>query len=62
MMIGDDQRLTPDLGMGLEIPEPRLARFEATDDRMPGGVEVPGRVLDGRGVAASDVTAFGTAA
>ena len=38
-------------------PAPTLRRIVALDDRMPCGVEMPGRVRVGRIVAAADVSA-----
>src|SRR4051794_2927790 len=38
-------------------PAPSLRRIVALDDRMPGGMKMLGRVLVGRIVAATDVTA-----
>src|SRR5689334_21280439 len=43
-------------------PEPRLARLEAPDQRVPGGGRVGAGVLRWRGVAAADVPAERTAA
>ncbi len=45
------------LGRG-EVPEPAFVRLEATDHRMPGGVEVGSGVLGRRVVAAADVPAL----
>ena len=44
------------------VPEPALARLEAADHRVPGGLRVRGRVLGRRGVAAADVPALRAAA
>src|SRR5690242_13065660 len=43
-------------------PEPRLARLETPDHRVPGRGRVGARVLGRRGVAAADVPALGTPA
>src|SRR5258708_26289441 len=40
-----------------KTPAPALRRVVAFDDRMPGGMKMPGGVLVGRIVAAADVTA-----
>jgi hypothetical protein len=51
-----------DLGVGLEVPKPCFARFEALHDGMAGGVEMLARMLGRRAIAAADVPAFRTAA
>src|SRR5690349_7622341 len=43
-------------------PEPRLARLEAPDQRVPGGGRMVAGMLGRRGVAAADVPALRTAA
>jgi hypothetical protein len=50
------------LALGLEVPKPPFPRFEALHDGMPGALEMLARVLRWRAVAATDVTAFRTAA
>ena len=61
MTLGRRKRLAPDFGARPEIPEPCLAGLEASDDRVPRRQEMLGRMLVGRTVAASDVTALRTA-
>jgi hypothetical protein len=51
-----------DKGGAWIVEEPVFARFEATDDRVAGGVRMRRGVLGRRGIAAPDVTALGATA
>ena len=60
--MGRKQLRTFDHPLGFVIVEPILARLEAGNDRMPSGRRMPGRMLAGRTVAATDMTTLGAAA
>ena len=55
------ERRTLGHSVRLVVVVPVLAGFEAPDDPMPGPVGVSTRMLLGRGIAAPDVAALGTA-
>jgi len=52
------QRGTEGVVLGLEVPEPVLARFEASDHRVASRLRVRGRVLGRRGVTTTDAAAL----
>ena len=60
MMVGRCEARPFQVFVGSVVPEPILARLEAGDDGVTGGVRMRRRVLAGRVVAASDVAALRT--
>jgi len=61
VMMRRGQRRTLEILLGGVIPVPVLARLEALDDRMPDTVSMVIGMLGGRRIAATHVTAPGTA-